>query len=37
MLVVHVHVHVKADCVEMFKQASIEHSSNIQEPGIARF
>ncbi len=38
MLVVHVHVHVKADCVEMFKQASIENARNsIQEPGIARF
>ncbi len=38
MLVVHVHVHVKPDCVETFKQASIENARNsIQEPGIARF
>ena len=38
MLVVHVHVHVEPDCVETFKQASIENARNsIQEPGIARF
>ncbi len=38
MLVVHVYVHVKPDCVETFKQASIENARNsIQEPGIARF
>ena len=38
MLVVHVHVHVKPECVEAFRQASIENASNsIREPGIARF
>lgn len=38
MLVVHVYVHVKPDCVETFKQVSIENARNsIQEPGIARF
>jgi len=38
MLVVHVHVHVKPDEVEAFRQASIENARNsVQEPGIARF
>jgi quinol monooxygenase YgiN len=38
MLVVHVHVRVKPDCVEAFKAASLENSRNsLQEPGIARF
>jgi quinol monooxygenase YgiN len=38
MLVVHVHVHVKKDQVEAFKQASAKNAqSSIQEPGIARF
>jgi autoinducer 2-degrading protein len=38
MLVVHVHVHVKADSIEAFKHATIENASqSISEPGIARF
>ena len=38
MLVIHVHVHVKPESVEAFKQASVENARNsIQEPGIARF
>ena len=38
MLVVHVHVHVKPDAVEAFRQASVENARNsVQEPGIARF
>ncbi|UCE47835.1 MAG: antibiotic biosynthesis monooxygenase [Phycisphaerales bacterium] len=38
MLVVHVHVHVKPDQVEAFRQASLENARNsVQEPGIARF
>jgi len=38
MLVVHVHVHVKNEFIEGFKQASIENARNsVQEPGIARF
>jgi len=38
MLVVHVHVHVKPEFVEAFKQATIENASNsTREPGIARF
>ncbi|TET82796.1 MAG: antibiotic biosynthesis monooxygenase [Anaerolineales bacterium] len=35
---VHVHVHVKPESVEAFKQASIENARNsVQEPGVARF
>jgi len=38
MLIVHVHVHVKPELVEAFKQASIENARNsVQEPGVARF
>jgi len=38
MLIVHVHVQVKAECVEAFKAASLENARHsIQEPGIARF
>ena len=38
LLIVHVHVHVKPDCVEAFKQASLENARHsLQEPGIARF
>jgi (4S)-4-hydroxy-5-phosphonooxypentane-2,3-dione isomerase len=38
MLVVHVHVRVKPDCVEAFKEATIENARNsLKEPGIARF
>lgn len=38
MFIVHVHVVVKPDCIEAFKQATRENARNsIQEPGIARF
>lgn len=38
MLIVHVHVHVKADQVEAFRAASVENARHsIREPGIARF
>ena len=38
MLIVHVHVRVKPECVQAFKQASCDNARNsIQEPGIARF
>jgi quinol monooxygenase YgiN len=38
MHIVHVHVHVKHESVEAFKQATIENArKSIQEPGIARF
>ncbi|HNB85218.1 MAG TPA: antibiotic biosynthesis monooxygenase [Anaerolineales bacterium] len=38
MNIVLVHVHVKPEFVEAFKQASIENASNsIKEEGIARF
>jgi autoinducer 2-degrading protein len=38
MNIVHVHVHVKPEFVEAFKQATIENASNsVKEAGIARF
>jgi quinol monooxygenase YgiN len=38
MLIVHVHVHVKPDCVEAFKRACVENArESAKEPGIARF
>lgn len=38
MLILHVHVHVKPDSVEAFKEASIENArQSRKEPGIARF
>ncbi len=38
MLIVCVHVHVKPDCVDAFKEASIANATNsVKEPGIARF
>ena len=38
MFIVHVHVHVKPEFVEAFKDASLENARNsVQEPGIARF
>ena len=38
MLIVLVHVHVKPDCIEAFREASLENARNsIQETGIARF
>lgn len=38
MLAVLVHVHVKPDCVDAFRGASLENARNsVAEPGIARF
>jgi quinol monooxygenase YgiN len=38
MLIVHVHVHVKPECIDDFQAASIENARHsIEEPGIARF
>ncbi len=38
MLIVHVHVHVKPEFVEAFRQATIENARHsVREPGIARF
>jgi len=38
MLVVHVHVRVKPECIEAFRQATLANARNsVQEPGIARF
>ncbi|HEY3837887.1 MAG TPA: putative quinol monooxygenase [Bryobacteraceae bacterium] len=38
MLITHVHVHVKPDCIEAFKQATVENArQSVQEAGVARF
>ena len=38
MIVVHVHVRVKAECVEAFRIATIDNARHsVEEPGIARF
>src|SRR5687767_13107754 len=38
MLVVHVHVRVKPECVEEFKAATLANAqASVREPGIARF
>ncbi len=38
MLIVHVHVHVKAESVEDFKQATLANArESVKEAGIARF
>lgn len=38
MFIIHVHVHVKPEFVEGFRQAIIENARNsVQEPGVARF
>ena len=38
MLIVHVHIHVKPECIEAFRAATIENARHsVLEPGIARF
>jgi quinol monooxygenase YgiN len=38
MLIVHVQVRVKPECVEQFRRATIENAAqSVREPGIARF
>lgn len=38
MLIVHVQVRVKPECIHAFKQATIENARHsLKEPGIARF
>lgn len=38
MLIVHVHVQVKPESIEAFKQATLENArASVREPGIARF
>lgn len=38
LLIVHVQVRVKPECVEAFKAATLDNASNsVKEPGIARF
>jgi autoinducer 2-degrading protein len=38
MLIVHVHVHVKPECVDAFRRVTIENArQSVKEPGIAKF
>lgn len=38
MLIVHVHVHVRPECVSAFREATLANArQSVQEPGIARF
>lgn len=38
MLVIHVQVRVKPDCVEAFRAATLENArASVREPGVARF
>jgi quinol monooxygenase YgiN len=38
MLVVHVHVKVKPECIEVFKEVTLANArESVKEPGIARF
>jgi quinol monooxygenase YgiN len=38
MFIVHVHVHVKPELVDAFRQATLENARHsVQEPGMARF
>ncbi len=38
MLIVHVNVQVKPECIDAFREATVENAANsIREPGIARF
>jgi len=38
MLIVHVHAHVKPECIEAFRQATEENARHsVKEPGVARF
>ena len=38
MLIIHVHIHIKLDCVEAFRTATIENARNsAKEPGVVRF
>lgn len=38
MLVVHVHVRVKPECLEAFRAATLENArQSLREPGVARF
>jgi len=38
MLIVHVHAHVKPECVDAFREATVANArKSVKEPGIARF
>ena len=38
MFILHVSVHVKPECLEAFREATLDNASNsVKEPGVARF
>jgi quinol monooxygenase YgiN len=38
MIIVHVHVHVRSEFVDAFREATVENAANsLREPGVARF
>lgn len=38
MLIVHVHIHVKPECIEAFKTATLANArASVLEPGVLRF
>jgi len=38
MLIVHVHIKVRPECIEAFREATIENArQSVKEPGVARF
>jgi len=38
MFIVHVHVHVKSEFTEQFRQATLQNAcDSVEEPGVARF
>lgn len=38
LLIVHVHVHVRPECIDAFRAASLANArASVQEPGVARF
>ncbi|HUC85352.1 MAG TPA: putative quinol monooxygenase [Candidatus Acidoferrales bacterium] len=38
MLIVHVHIHVKTECIDAFKAATLVNArASLQEPGVLRF
>ena len=38
MYIVHVHVHVKPECIESFRDATLDNATHsIREPGVVRF
>lgn len=38
MIITHVHVHVKPECIEAFREASMQNAKeSLKEPGVIRF